>query len=88
MLCYAVLCCELGAWGVRPCGCPRLCCSCCAIALHATTLPCLGEALLLVLPIAAGTLSVRTYKDGELGPINAKEVADRIVAATASRGDF
>jgi threonyl-tRNA synthetase len=36
----------------------------------------------------AGSLSVRTYKDGELGALPAEEVVARVAAAVAGRGDF
>ena len=36
----------------------------------------------------AGTLSVRTYKDGELGALTVQEVVDRVVAGITTRKDF
>ena len=36
----------------------------------------------------AGTLAVRTYKDGELGSLSVQEVVDRVGAGITNRSDF
>lgn len=36
----------------------------------------------------AGTLAVRTYKDGEVGSLSVQEVVDRVVAGITQRKDF